>query len=259
MALFGAENEDAAKAIQKVQGALAILNGVQTVANTLNKDSALMLKLKQIRMVANTAATTGNTVATATNTTATVTNNVAMKVWNVTKAISKALLGDFTGLLIVGAGALAAYAIATADSSDEQAKLNDNIDKGTSFMDKQIAASKEVSKSIDAEKYRISQLVAVIQNENVAYEDKVKALNQLKGIIPSVNGYISSEGTYHGNAVVAIRNHIKALDDLSKALAAFKLGQKIQEEVTTAEWDKFQADQKVNRKRNNIRADERQI
>jgi hypothetical protein len=259
MALFGAENEDAAKAIQKVQGALAILNGVQTVANTLNKDSALMLKLKEVRMIASKAATTANTTATAVNTAGTVANTAATKAWNVVKAVSKALLGDFTGLLIVGAGALAAYAIATADSSDEQSKLNDNIDKGTSFMEKQTAASKEVAKSIDTEKYQISQLISVIQNENVAYEDKVNALNQLKGIIPSVNGYISSEGTYHGNAVVAIRNHIKALDDLSKALAAFKLGQKIQEDVTTAEWDKFQANQKVLRKQNNIRADEREM
>lgn len=130
MALFGAENENAAKAIQKVQGALAILNGVQTVANALNKDSALMLKLKEVRMIASSAATTANTAATGVNTAGTVANNAATKAWNVTKAISKALLGDFTGLLLVGAGALAAYSLTTGDSKKEQEALNESVKEG---------------------------------------------------------------------------------------------------------------------------------
>jgi hypothetical protein len=44
-ALFGDENEDVQKAIMKTQGAVALLNGVQAVANSLNKDSALMMSL----------------------------------------------------------------------------------------------------------------------------------------------------------------------------------------------------------------------
>jgi hypothetical protein len=46
MAVFGEENEEVQQAILKVQGSLAILNGVQAVANTLNKDSALMVQLQ---------------------------------------------------------------------------------------------------------------------------------------------------------------------------------------------------------------------
>lgn len=46
MALFGGESEDVQKAILKVQGSLAVLNGIQAVANTLNKDSALMVQLQ---------------------------------------------------------------------------------------------------------------------------------------------------------------------------------------------------------------------
>jgi hypothetical protein len=40
-ALFGDENEDVQKAIMKTQAAMAILNGVQSIANILNKDAAL--------------------------------------------------------------------------------------------------------------------------------------------------------------------------------------------------------------------------
>ena len=41
-ALFGDENEDLQKAMLKVQGAMALANGVQQVANLLNKDSILI-------------------------------------------------------------------------------------------------------------------------------------------------------------------------------------------------------------------------
>lgn len=207
----------------------------------------------------NTVVTTANTVAETANTVATNANTVATKSWNVVKAISKALLGDFTGLLLVGAGALATYAIATANTADEQDKLNAVGEKSKSLIDMQAEAHNEISKSIDAEKYHINALIAVINNVNTAYDDKVKALNQLKTIIPSVNGEISAESVYHGNAVTEIRKHIAALDDLQKALAAFKLGQKIQEEVTTAEWEKFQADNKVNRQRTKVQQSTQQV
>jgi membrane protein involved in colicin uptake len=46
MAMFGDESEEVQQAILKVQSSLAILNGVQAVANTLNKDSALMIQLQ---------------------------------------------------------------------------------------------------------------------------------------------------------------------------------------------------------------------
>ena len=77
MSLFGVENEHVTQAILKVQSALAILNGVQAIANVLNKDSALMLKLKSLGIIGNTTATAANTVAESANTTATTANTVA--------------------------------------------------------------------------------------------------------------------------------------------------------------------------------------
>lgn len=50
IALFGSENEDLQKTLVKVQGAVALLNGVQAVANVLNKDSAAMTLLNTTRL-----------------------------------------------------------------------------------------------------------------------------------------------------------------------------------------------------------------
>jgi hypothetical protein len=55
MGAFGGESEEVNEAILKVQSSLAILNGVQAVANTLNKDSALMVQLQSRGLVGLTA------------------------------------------------------------------------------------------------------------------------------------------------------------------------------------------------------------
>lgn len=151
MGLLGTENQNVAKAIMKVQSVLAVLNGVQAIANVLNKDSAFMLRLKQIRQLASTAATASDTVATTVNTTATgantaatVVNTTAQKAWNVAKAVAKALLGDWTGLVLVGAVALGAYALATNDSTDElekQAKATDKAKEAQNKFNSDLATS----------------------------------------------------------------------------------------------------------------------
>lgn len=150
ISLFGTENENLERAMLKVQSAIAITNGVQQIANILNKDSILMLKLKDFwskatakdiakqtaSTIANnavtkasTTATNLNTVAEIANTTATKGSTIAQNAWNVAKAIGKAMFGDFTGLLLVGVGALTTYALATSNSTEEQEKQTNSIGK----------------------------------------------------------------------------------------------------------------------------------
>lgn len=156
MGLLGIENENTEQAILKVQSALAVLNGVQEIANVLNKDSILMLKLKQIQMAISTATTTANTASTVANTAATAANTVALKAWNVAKAIGKALIGDWTGLLIVGAGALASYAIATSDSTDKNKEQNESI-KEQEEAQKALTDTYESTLSKTISKYTVLQ------------------------------------------------------------------------------------------------------
>ena len=129
MGLLGIENEKVEQAILKVQSAIAVMNGVQQVANLLNKDSVLMLRIKQVAITATSAATVKATAAEGAATVATKMNTIAQTAWNIAKAVAKALLGDFSGLVLVGAGVLATYAIATANSTDEQNKNNDAMEK----------------------------------------------------------------------------------------------------------------------------------
>lgn len=164
MGTLGTENERLQQAMLKVQSVISVMNGVQQIANALNKDSILMLRLKALQQKINnaltatsTSETAKNTASTTVNTAAGVANNVAtkkgtiaQKAWNVTKAISKALLGDFTGLLIVGAGALLTYALATGDSTketDKQAEAAKRAKEATDEFAKAVAngSSKQIA------------------------------------------------------------------------------------------------------------------
>lgn len=120
--MFGEENQKVQQAILKVQSALAILNGVQSITNMLQHDSALILRIKQIRTEVLTAATEKNTVATAANSAIVKKDTIITNAWNVAKAVSKALLGDFTGLVLLGGTALATYSIYTSLNTDETEK-----------------------------------------------------------------------------------------------------------------------------------------
>ena len=95
MGAFGAESEDVSKAILKVQSSLAILNGVQAVANALNKDSALMVTLQTRGITALTIAKKLYAVVVGTAT-------GAMKLFRI------ALVSTGVGALVVGLGLLIA-------------------------------------------------------------------------------------------------------------------------------------------------------
>lgn len=62
MGLVGAKSDEVAQAILKVQSALSILNGIQQIANNLNKDSALMQRIAQIRMEDQAAKSAGESI-----------------------------------------------------------------------------------------------------------------------------------------------------------------------------------------------------
>jgi hypothetical protein len=95
MALFGSENEDLQKQLIKVQGAVALLNGVQQVANTLNKTSAAMTQIQAVRLKVLTATQAAYTFVVGAST-------GAMKLFRI------ALAATGIGALVVGLGLLVA-------------------------------------------------------------------------------------------------------------------------------------------------------
>ena len=125
--MLGVEEGKLAQVQKDLMAVIAIGNGLQTIQNALQKESALMMWANAVKTSVLTAATKGDTII--------------QTAWNVAKAVGKALLGDFTGLLIVGAGALATYSIATSGSSEE-------LDKNSKSAENAKKKNEEFYKSV---------------------------------------------------------------------------------------------------------------
>lgn len=119
-ALFGSENEELEQALLKVNGAMAILQGLQAVQNTLNKDSAFNVVFLSKAKTTLTAVTTS--LASAMGIEATATGGATLA----TKAFSFALKTIGIGLIITAIALLVEYWDELSDA------VNDFLPSGTS-------------------------------------------------------------------------------------------------------------------------------
>ena len=131
MALFGDENEDVQKALLKVQSAVAVLNGVQAVANTLNKSSALITEVQSVKLKILNFIEAQRAAAVATT-------GVAMQAAAVkARLFGAALAATGIGLAIVVVGILAEKFGLFGDSVDETTKkLKESQDRLNEYAEK---------------------------------------------------------------------------------------------------------------------------
>lgn len=240
MGLLGTKNENVEQAILKVQGAIGVLNGVQAIANTLNKDSILMLKLKQIVTNANTVSTTGNTIATGANTVATGANTLAVRAWNIAKAIGKALLGDFTGLLIVGAGALATYAIATSDSTDAEEDHQKQLKKSKDAVDVYTNTLQSSFANLMTSYSQLKSQWQSLSSEHQKSQWITDNRNKLEDLGISVDGVNSVENAFTKNTNAVVQGFVaraKAAAYLAKLTENYKKQIELIDQINTAKAD----------------------
>ena len=216
MGLLGIEDEKVQQAMLKVQSAISLVNGVTAIANVLNKDSILMLRIKKIMMDANTASTTTNTVAEGANAAATGISTVARNAWNVTVAIGKALLGDFSGLVLVAAAGLVTYALCTDDSTDSQEKHNKAVSDAQKI-------EQDYSKKVSSSTGELVGKYQVLRREWLSLKttaEKTKWIedNQsaMDGLGLSVNNLSDAENVFVSNT----SRVVAALEARAKAEAA---------------------------------------
>ena len=232
LGMFGVENENLERTMLKVQSAIAMVNGVQAIATSLNKDSIIMHRLKQIKLAATTAMTQSNTVATVANTAANgantvsvVANTAAAKAWNVVKAVSKALLGDWTGLVLVGATALTAYAICSdkaTEADEEKADATKEVeDAQKSYNQTMTSAYAQLMVTYTKLKNQWNSLVN--EHQKTAWIKETKS--QLHSLGIEVNNVADAEKVFNGNTDVVVQSFIRrarAAAQLAKMTELYK-------------------------------------
>lgn len=136
IALFGVENEKTQAILVKVTGAMAVLQGIQALANTLNKDSAFSVILLSRARAADTAAATGQAAATTEVAAAEGAATVA------TEGLTAALLLNpitlVTVAIIAAVSALILYANATDDATASVERFNRLADAEKDTVENQI-------------------------------------------------------------------------------------------------------------------------
>lgn len=109
MELFGGESKEVEEAQRKLQAAIALVNGVTAIQNALQKQSALVTKLKQLQTFILSKVTKENTATTVANTTAVTAQKVATEgATKATKGFGKALQAIKSNPIILAISLVAA-------------------------------------------------------------------------------------------------------------------------------------------------------
>lgn len=145
VALFGQENGNLEKVIVKITSAMAILQGVQSLSNSLTKLSALasvfLSSARQGEAAATasaTAATAGNTVAVATNTSFIGAAIAATRTW--TAALLANPIGLIAAAITLAATALVQYINSTDSAADSVERLNNQLEFQNELLNDNLSA-----------------------------------------------------------------------------------------------------------------------
>ena len=216
-ALLGGESEELQQAFLKVQAALAVLNGVQQVANVLNKDSAAnvviraalqkLLNKEKTKEVALTGASTAATVAetAAKGASATATTAATAATWS----FNAALLANPVMLVVAGVAALVAglaYLFSAMSKNAEEQRNFNGIMEETEKRIKNIGDSSDYAAKLAEAEGKKWKEVAKIQEKGIA--DQVNAAarsyNKMLALKKAADGDISDEEQEHMDKMLEI-------------------------------------------------------
>ncbi len=221
--MLGVNQESLDSVLRKVQGSIALVNGAQAIANALNKDSALMQKIKQVRLLATAAAQRAAAVSTAASATATgvetaavTASTAAHTAWNVAVAVGKALFGDMSGLVLLAAVGVGIFAASVSGATKEQEKQNETTQKQKSTFQ----SYKEALANGAAEMMgKFAQLRAewkTLRTEGEKTAWLKKNADFLRSVGVETDNLVAAEKTFNGNTV----NVVNAIMLRAKAMAA---------------------------------------
>lgn len=128
-ALLGANQEAAAKVQKDLMAVMSIANGLQTIQNALQKESALMMGLSAARTAALNAAMAVKVAMAKADTTATKAAAAAQALWNT--AVKANPIGLLVTVLAAAAAAVYAYSQKVSEAQKVQAQFNEEMKKQT--------------------------------------------------------------------------------------------------------------------------------
>ena len=223
MSILGANTEDVEKAQRKLQEAIALVNGVQSIANALNKDSALRVKLLAISQ---------KLLAKTTSEAATATNGATLA----TKGFRAAIISTGIGALVAALGFAVSKFIEYRDKSEAAANASERMKEQaekdavelTKSYENLAEARKNYTNVVREHNEAEGGTSVVIKNLNDDMEKQKQILEDAQDEIIGYQGGLKYLNKEHGELVWLIEHaKKKGYDDLEKSLKA---------ELATNEW-----------------------
>ena len=218
MTQFGVAEDQVNRVQQTMMSLLNIANGLQTIQNLLQEQSVLTLMKKEVAIKINNVRQVLNTSLTRKDT-------AAQTAWNVTKAVGKALLGDFTGLLLVGAAAYTTYALC-ADNSTEAVK------EGTDALDKAKQKQEEFHQAVAEGSAQSLTSFIKLKNEWINLRTEQEKNKFLKDNRSEIEKFTGATNDLYRAFDKLVRNSDKVRRAIISIGEAYAWGKKIEQETT---------------------------
>lgn len=228
-ALLGVEDKNLLQIMQKVQATQALLNSVNTIAQALNKSSALMTALRaksekalNKELVKTTGATEGATTATTAYTAAegaATTGAITLK--GAVKAVGTAIKSvPVVGWILAAIAAITTLISLISDANDEEERGNELIEERKKKLEEVEKAHRDNIKAIRDENTELSKLLDSLSNGSGAlYEDAIKGLASYTGVAEEYLRTLSSEEAKElKNKVLNYKETKENLADLQRQL-----------------------------------------
>lgn len=139
------------------------------------------------------------------------------------------------------------------NQSNEAAQKHAQRMRELSEAQKQINDVKEkANESMATEKTRLEELNKIVHDNSRSLNDRRAAISAIQKIVPAYHASLTTEGKLVNDNTSAIDKYIASLNDAAMAQAAF-------DKMVELNKKKMDADDKVKRKRNNVRAVNKEI
>jgi len=209
MGAFGAQGEEVEAALLKVQSAMAIAQGVQTIKESANSFKALGMTLGIVSKAkeVDTAITAAQTAVTVTGAAATGGMTIAQRALNLVMKANPVFLiiGGITALV----GAFALFSSSADDAADSQKRLNDRLKESEEYISL-------FTKMADSNRHDLELMKIRGASERDLYNQKLTLLKSEK----TARDVAASEEGYNLNRLRIQRNaQLKIEEDERKRIA----------------------------------------
>lgn len=238
-ALFGEQSADVEKALLKVNGAMAVLQSLQAIQNTLDEKSGFVNSVKLYwkslfvtETIAETAAIEGNVAATEASIIVGEENAVVTAVQTTETGLYGIALRVVTAIQTqFGVSAAAAWAIATGGVAILVAAIatiayavyqaNESMALFIANQQNLRDISNEAQKSVADEKTSLETLILVAKDETQSKKDRLEAIKKINEISPEYLGNLTLENINTATGIDLVNKYIKSLDAKATAEAIY--------------------------------------